>query len=179
MVCNAEAICQITSRREHFPKLTETYEILRQFGDNVLTSEGAVWRMHRKVTSASFNEKNAAIVFKEAIRQAQGLLRAWTGPTGERKETINSLDRDTMRLALNIIAYVGFGLTLLWPDEKLPAEANLKFAKYGSLEPAAGHKLSFVDTIATMLEYILMLLLVPRWVLSKSLLTIRPDQNVR
>ncbi|KAH6985792.1 cytochrome P450 [Ilyonectria sp. MPI-CAGE-AT-0026] len=165
MVCNAEAIRQITSRREHFPKLTETYEILRQFGDNVLTSEGAVWRMHRKVTSASFNEKNAAIVFKEAIRQAQGLLRTWTGPTGERKETINSLDRDTMRLALNIIAYVGFGLTLLWPDEKLPAEVNLKFAKYGSLEPAIGHKLSFVDTIATMLEYILMLLLVPRWVL--------------
>ncbi|KAH7148802.1 cytochrome P450 [Dactylonectria macrodidyma] len=166
MVANAEVVCQLTSKPQQFPKLTETYEILRQFGDNVLTSpEGPVWRMHRKVTSASFNEKNTAIVFKEAIRQAQGMLRTWTGPTGERNETINSLDVDTMRLALNIIAYAGFGLELLWPGEKLPEGADQKLAKYGSLEPAAGHKLSFVDTIATMLEYILLLLLVPGWVL--------------
>ncbi|KPM43107.1 hypothetical protein AK830_g3449 [Neonectria ditissima] len=165
MACNAEAICQITSRREHFPKLTETYEILRLFGDNVLTSEGAVWRMHRKVTSATFNEKNAALVFKEAIRQAQGMLKTWTGSAGERNETIHSLDRDTMRLALNIIAYVGFGLTLLWPGETLPEGADLKLAKYGSLNPAAGHKLSFVDTIAILLEHILMLLLMPQWLL--------------
>ncbi|KAF5011519.1 hypothetical protein FDECE_2373 [Fusarium decemcellulare] len=165
MVCNAEAVRQITSRREHFPKYVETYEILRQFGDNVLASEGAIWRMHRKVTSATFNEKNAALVFKEAIQQAQGMVRMWMGSEGEDSGTIHSLDRDTMRLALNIIAYVGFGLQLLWPGETLPPGADPKLAKYGSLEPSAGHKLSFVTTVATLLEYILMLLLVPSWLL--------------
>ncbi|KAM0221007.1 hypothetical protein ACHAPA_003360 [Fusarium lateritium] len=165
MVCNAEAVHQVTSRREHFPKWVETYEILRQFGDNVLASEGAIWKMHRKVTSASFNEKNAALVFREAIQQAQGLVKTWMGPNEKDSGTISTLDGDTMRLALNIIAYVGFGLNLLWPGEALPAKADPKMAKYGSLKPTAGHKMSFVDTVATVLEHILMLLLVPRWVL--------------
>ncbi|KAL3608107.1 hypothetical protein FPOAC2_03100 [Fusarium poae] len=165
MTCNAEAIRQITCRREHFPKYVETYEILRVFGDNILTSEGAIWRNHRKVTSASFNEKNAALVFQEAIHQAQGLVKMWMGSGGEDSGTINTLDQDTMRLALNIIAYVGFGLKLLWPGESLPAKANPKMAKYGSLEATAGHKMSFVTTIATALEFILLILLVPRWML--------------
>ncbi|UZP35738.1 hypothetical protein NXS19_003554 [Fusarium pseudograminearum] len=166
MTCNAEAIRQITSRREHFPKYVESYEILRVFGDNVLTSEGAVWRNHRKVTSASFNERNAALVFQEAIHQAQGLVNMWMGPGGEDSGTINTLDQDTMRLALHIIAYVGFGLKLLWPGESLPAKANPKMAKYGSPEATAGHKMSFVTTIATALECILLILLVPRWILT-------------
>ncbi|KAF4963973.1 hypothetical protein FSARC_8064 [Fusarium sarcochroum] len=165
MACNAEAIRQITSRREHFPKYVETYEILRQFGDNVLATEGATWRMHRKVTSASFNEKNAALVFKDAIQQAQGMVKMWMGSDGEDSGVIHTLDQDTMRLTLNIIAYVGFGLNLLWPGESLPLGADERMAKYGSLDPTTGHKLSFVTTVATLLEYILMLLLIPRWLL--------------
>ncbi|GKU13534.1 unnamed protein product [Fusarium langsethiae] len=165
MSCNAEAIRQITCRREHFPKYVESYEILRVFGDNVLTSEGAIWRNHRKVTSATFNERNVALVFQEAIHQAQGLVNMWMGPGGEDSGTINTLDQDTMRLALNIIAYVGFGLKLLWPGESLPAKANPKMAKYGSPEATTGHKMSFVVTIATALECILLILLVPGWIL--------------
>ncbi|KAF4455664.1 cytochrome P450 [Fusarium austroafricanum] len=165
MVCNAEAIRQITTRREHFPKCVETYEILRQFGDNVLAAEGITWRIHRKATSASFNEKNAALVFKESIQQARGLVKMWMGPDGEDSGTISALDHDTMRLTLNIISYVGFGLNLLWPGESLPSKVDKKTAKYGSLHPTAGHKMSFVTTIATFLEHILMLLLLPRWLL--------------
>lgn len=82
--------------------------------------------------------------------------------------TIHSLDHDTMRLALNIIGYVGFGLKLLWPGDVLPQGTDPKLAKYGSLDPDEDHKLSFVNTIANLLEYILMLLLVPQRLLSKS-----------
>src|SRR5262245_30049399 len=74
---NAEAIRQISQRREHFPKLVETYAILAQFGDSVLTTEGALWRMHRKATSAAFNEKNTALVFEVSIAQAQGMVQKW------------------------------------------------------------------------------------------------------
>lgn len=121
--------------------------------------------MHRKATSASFNEKNAQLVFKEAIRQAQGLIRYWSRAVDQGSTTIHSLDHDTMRLALNIISYVGFGFNPLWPGETLAEGTDPRLAKYGSLTPAAGHKLSFVDTIATVLENIVMLLLVPRWLL--------------
>lgn len=73
-----------------------------------------------------------------------------------------------MRLALNIISYVGFGFNPLWPGETLAEGTDPKLAKYGSLTPAAGHKLSFVDTIATVLENIVLLLLMPRWLLRMS-----------
>lgn len=74
-VANAEAIHQITTRRDHFPKYTDIYEILSQFGQNLLTSEGAVWRAHRRATAPSFNEHNVALVFRESVRQSLGLLR--------------------------------------------------------------------------------------------------------
>lgn len=164
---NAETIRTITLKREQFPKWTAVYSILRQFGENVLTTEGSIWRMHRKVTSASFNERNAALVFREAIAQTQGLLRMWTGPSGgTRKEPLVSLQHDTMRLALNIISYVGFGMRLLWPGETHPAGTDPKLLKYGSHEPTAGHELSFTDTMEILLEYLLLLLIIPRWILS-------------
>lgn len=167
MTDNAETIRTVTLKREHFPKWTAAYSILRQFGENVLTTEGSVWRMHRKVTSASFNERNAALVFREAINQTQGMLRMWTGPSGEtREEPLRTLQRDTMKLALNIISYVGFGMRLLWPGETHPAGTDPKIVKYGSHEPTDGHQLSFTDTMEILLHYLLLLLIVPRRILS-------------
>ncbi|PNY29878.1 Cytochrome P450 [Tolypocladium capitatum] len=166
MVANAEVLSHIATHREKFPKWTTPYAILRQFGgENVITSEGQVWRMHRKVTSASFNERNAAVIFREAIVQTQGMLRTWMGPTGVRKETLHTVDGDTMRLALNIIGYVGFGLRLLWPGQTLPAGSDPRLVKYASLEAPAGHKMSFADTMAGLMENIMLLLLAPKWLL--------------
>ncbi|KAJ0166327.1 Cytochrome P450 3A11 [Colletotrichum tanaceti] len=165
MTDSAEAIHQITQQRDKFPKLVETYAILKQFGDNVLTTEGVVWRMHRKVTSATFNEKNAALVFAESIKQAQSMMQKWLGPDGRSRQTVETLDHDTMRLALNIISYVGFGMRLLWPGQALPKGTDPKLVKYSSLEAPPGHTMSFVDAIAEMLEHILVLLLVPHKIL--------------
>ncbi|KAL6690277.1 cytochrome P450 [Trichoderma pleuroticola] len=174
MTDNAETIRTITLKREQFPKWTAVYSILRQFGENVLTTEGSIWRMHRKVTSASFNERNAALVFREAIAQTQGMLRMWTGPTGTRTEPLKSLQHDTMKLALNIISYVGFGMRLLWPGEAHAAGTDPKIVKYGSHEPSDGHKLSFTDTMEILLEYLLLLLIIPR-----SILRLIPSEKVK
>jgi hypothetical protein len=167
MTDSAEAIHQITQKRENFPKLTETYDILRGFGESVLTTEGAIWRMHRKVTSASFNERNAALVFLETIKQAQSMTQQWLGPDGKGNKTLSTVEQDTMRFALNIIGYVGFGLRLIWPGQSLPANTDPKLAKYGSLEPPEGHTMSFVDSLATLLENIFLTLLLPGWLLSE------------
>ena len=165
---NAETTRQITARREDFPKNTSIYSILGQFGRNVLTTEGAVWRTHRRVTSTTFNEKNAAVVFREAIRQAQGLLQTWTASNSDGRKTLRSLEFDTMRLALNIIGYVGFGIRLLWPGQTLPVGTDPQLAKYASLDAPEGHTLSFVETIATLLDNLMILLLVPSWLLGTS-----------
>lgn len=170
---NAEAIHQMSLKREAFPKDTSRYGVLSMFGDNVLTTEGAIWRLHRKVTSASFNEKNAAHTFAEAIRQTRGLISMYFGSksAGEQAEstkTITSLEHDTMDWALNIIGYVGFGLRLIWPGQELPGDMDPKLAKYGSLQPPEGYTMTFRESLAMVLERILVLLVVP-WPLLRIL----------
>ncbi|KAK0389676.1 hypothetical protein NLU13_3250 [Sarocladium strictum] len=166
LTASAPAIRTIAFRRESFPKWTETYEVLRLFGENVLTCEGATWRMHRKATAASFNEKNAGLVFYESIRQAKGLLELWTAE-GEKGTVIENLEKDTMRLTLNIIGYVGFGMRMLWPGQTLAEGADFAAAKYGSLEAPEGHTLSFVDTMEQVLEHIFLLLIFPAGLLHR------------
>ncbi|GAB1315066.1 Cytochrome P450 monooxygenase [Madurella fahalii] len=159
-----EVIHRMTQRRDAFPKDVARYGVLSMFGHNVLTTEGALWRMHRKVTSASFNEKNAAHTFAEAIAQTRGMLDMYLGPDGERTgttKTITSLEHDTMTWALNIIGYVGFGLRLLWPGQRLPRDIDPKMAKYGSLEPPEGHTMTFADSLAATLERIVTILIMP------------------
>lgn len=166
---SAEVIHRMTQRREAFPKDISLYGILSMFGQNVLTTEGSLWRMHRKITSASFNEKNAAHTFAEVITQTQGMLNMWFGPEGEQTgttKTLSSLEHDTMTWALNIIGYVGFGLRLLWPGQSLPKDIDPKLAKYGSLQPPPGHTMTFADSLAVTLERIVSILLYPTPVLS-------------
>ncbi|KAI1435535.1 cytochrome P450 [Xylaria sp. CBS 124048] len=155
-----ELIHEITSKREDFPKPTEFYGILAMFGRNVVTTEGAEWRMHRKVTSASFNEKNSALVFKAAADLAQGMADFWL-QTQKTAGRIDTIEQDTMSLALNIISYVGFGLRLVWPGQPLPADTDSRMAKYASFDPPAGHTLTFRAAISGVLEQLLVLLMTP------------------
>ncbi|KAI0431578.1 cytochrome P450 [Xylaria sp. FL1042] len=159
-----EVIHQVTSRREDFPKPLEYYGILSMFGRNIVTTEGALWRMHRKVTSPSFNEKNSALVFRDAIDQAQGMTDHWLRT--QKDGSFTSVEHDTMTLALNIISYVGFGLRLVWPGQSLPADADSKMARYASFKPPEGHTLTFSESIGGLLKQLLPLLLTPPIILN-------------
>ncbi|KAI1119190.1 cytochrome P450 [Nemania sp. NC0429] len=163
---NPELIHEITSRREDFPKPLEFYRILAMFGTNVVTTEGATWRMHRKVTSASFNEKNAALVFKAAIDQAEGMTDYWLKT--QRAGGFHTVEHDTMSWALNIISYVGFGLRLVWPGQPLPVDADSRMARFASFEPPNGHTLTFSESIGGILKHLLALLLTPTFILNHA-----------
>ncbi|KAI0409988.1 cytochrome P450 [Xylaria palmicola] len=161
---NPELIHEITSRREDFPKPLEFYKILTMFGSNIVTTEGATWRMHRKVTAASFNEKNSSLVFRASIDQAQGMTDHWLRT--QKNGSFHTVEHDTMSMALNIISYVGFGLRLIWPGQDLPADADSKMAKYASFDPPQGHTLTFSESIGGILKYLLPLLLTPTPILN-------------
>ncbi|KAK1760547.1 cytochrome P450 [Echria macrotheca] len=163
---SAEVISQVTARKEAFPKDIARYGLLTFFGQNVVSTEAAVWRMHRRVTAPSFNEKNAAHTFAEALKQTRGMLNYlfnWELETKDSTGTIRTLEHDTMVWALNIIGYVGFGLRLIFPGEKLPDDPKL--AKYGSLEAPPGYDLPFAQSLGTLLERIVAILLIPGWAL--------------
>ncbi len=159
---DADVIRQIVARRDDFPKPTEIYTILALFGQNVLTTEGQLWRIHRKATAPSFNEKNAAHTFAESVRQTSGMLTQWLAMSGE---TIRTTDHDTMVLALNIIRFVGFGMPSFWPGQALPEKPDPRIAKYGVAEPPPGHSMTFAQSVATVLDRIVALLFLPPWLL--------------
>jgi len=165
LTASPEVTHEVTSRREAFPKPLEHYEILSMFGRNVVTTEGSLWRMHRKVTAASFNEKNSALVFGVAIQQAQGMAEYWT-KAQEQTGSIKTAENDTMSLALNIISYVGFGLRLCFPGQSLPVDSDSRMSKYASFSPSGGHTLTFRDSIAGTLHHLLALLLTPSLIIS-------------
>lgn len=164
---SSEAIHQITTRREAFPKPTHKYKILGIFGRNIVTTEGTEWKTHRKAVSASFNERNTAQIFTESIKQTQGMIARWMGGDTERNSsgTITTTEHDTMTVALNIIANVGFGLRFGWAGQKMPDDLSALNRKYASFEPPPGHSMTFVDSLATVLERIMLLLVLPRWLL--------------
>ncbi|KAG6039830.1 hypothetical protein E4U41_002033 [Claviceps citrina] len=170
-VSNAEAIGQIATQGERFPKPGHVYGPLKMFGENVLTSEGAVWRAHRRATSGTFTERNSALVFREVVVQTRGMIDScWAG----RRKPLTSMSADITRLTLHVIGRVGFGLRLLWPGQSLPPGSGAAAAKYASLDAPAGYTLSFVDTLTHLLDKILVLLLVPHW-----LLRMLPSKNAR
>ncbi|RDW92411.1 hypothetical protein BP5796_01805 [Coleophoma crateriformis] len=163
-VSNAEAIHQIATRREAFPKPLGSYAILEIFGKNVVTTEGPEWRTHRKALSPAINERNNALAWGESITQAQGMMRKWTS---DGVTTIKDVPTDTMRLALHIITRIGFGVRLLWPGESLGEKQSEEDAAFSSNEPPEGHSLSFEDSLSTLLERLLWVLLTPKWLLKQ------------
>lgn len=165
---NADVIRQVITQRDKFPKPCQIYQMLKIFGENVVTTEGMVWKAHRKATSASFNEKNSALVFREIIEQTNGMISTWVDNLGNRSEPLTTISADITRLTINVISYVGFGLRLLWPGQVLPPESDPAAAKYASLDAPPGYSLSFVDTLVRLMNDILLVLLFPHWLLKLS-----------
>ncbi|OAA37186.1 cytochrome P450 3A7 [Metarhizium rileyi] len=165
---NPDVIRQIIAQRDKFPKPCHIYRMLKLFGENVVTTEGSVWKAHRKATSPSFNEKNSALVFREIIEQTNGMISTWVDSLGHRREPLTTISADITRLTINVISYVGFGLRLLWPGQVLPPGSDAAAAKYASLNPPPGYSLSFVDTLVRLLNDILIVLLLPHWLLKLS-----------
>ncbi|KAH0537110.1 hypothetical protein FGG08_006071 [Glutinoglossum americanum] len=183
--CDADVISQIVSRRNDFPKPLEMYGMLNIFGRNVVTTEGPLWRQHRKITSPLFTEKNYALVWVESLSQAQAMLHSWVGKDGKGNRTMKDLAGDTMRLPLHVISRAGFGVKLLWPGqegEDLATENNVGSVAQGvgmsSAEIPEGHTMSYRDALGTLLRHILWVLLMPRWLLRNSPLKVHKKSYV-
>ncbi|KAF2858840.1 cytochrome P450 [Piedraia hortae CBS 480.64] len=155
-VADAEVIAQITSRRNDFPKPTWMYGSLNIFGQNVVSTEGAAWRHHRKITSPPFTEKNNHLVWEESLHQAKAMLEGWVGTSGHDSGTVWDVASRAMRLSLHVISRAGFGVRLDWPHENK------------SKQIPEGHTMSYKDALSTLLERVVMIMLTPKWILAHS-----------
>ena len=168
----ADVITQITSRKTDFPKALEVYESIKLYGNNVVTSEGATWRHHRKITSPPFSERNNHLVWSETLEQCQAMVNSWfDGNTGNKgSKTIYTLADDAMRLSLYVISRAGFGVHLKWPGaeaaDAIGHAKNNDESISSSSEIPKGHTLSYTAALGSILHDILWVLIIPPFLLS-------------
>jgi cytochrome P450 len=164
-VADAEAVTQITSRRNDFPKPLEMYGALDIYGKNVLSTEGSDWRMHRKLTAPSFGEKNNGLVFTESLHHARSLLGLWTGPDGRGNDTVHDPALATMSFALFVISSAGFDVRVKWPHEERSQASSAETDETKSIlvgsEKPPGHKMSYREAISELLHNIMWTQIIP------------------
>lgn len=156
IVADAEAVNQITTRRNDFPKPIEIYSSVDLFGKNVVSTEGAYWRHHRKITSPPFTEKNNHLVWVESLHQAQSMMTSLVGEGQNESGPLKNVAAEAMRLSLHVISRAGFGVRLEWPHE----EVNSQIPK--------GHTLTYKIALERLLENIIVVMLTPKWLLRSS-----------
>jgi cytochrome P450 len=181
-VADAEAMTQITTRRNDFPKPLEFYRALDIYGKNLVSTEGADWRMHRKLAAPSFGERNNELVFTESLHHAKSLLGLWAGPDGRGNQTIAEPSLGAMNFALYVISSAGFDVRVVWPHEEgMPALERKSEGKsmFVGSEVPSGHQMNYREALSELLHNIMVTLIIPPKYLCKlcviSLNFVRPD----
>ena len=153
---DADVISQITTRSNDFPKPIEHYTGVDIYGKNIISTEGATWRRHRKTTALAFSEKTNRLVWKETLKQTGDMLKTWTQGNG----LISSLASDTMRLSLHVMSRAVLGEEMQWTqtDDRPLTQ---------SIAPT-DHTMTFTECLTYLLKNLMYVLVLPRWVLKNS-----------
>ncbi|KAH7081844.1 cytochrome P450 monooxygenase-like protein [Paraphoma chrysanthemicola] len=170
-VADAEAMTQITTRRADFPKPLEMYKALDIYGKNLVSTEGADWRMHRKLAAPSFGEKNNELVFTESLHHAKSLIGLWAGADGRGNQTVAEPSLGAMNFALYVISSAGFDVRVVWPHEEGKSVAERKSggkSMFVGSEIPAGHEMSYRKALSELLHNIMWTIIMPQKLLEKS-----------
>lgn len=165
-------ITQMTTRRNDFPKPIAMYAGIDIYGKNVVTTEGSVWRRHRKSTISPFGEKNNILVWEETIFQTKQMLKHWrdqsaSKATSTEKQSrglgalVEGLSHDAMRLSLNVISRAGFDVRCEWPGQSSATAEGVMSAT----QVPEGHQLSYMNSLESLLQRLVALILAPVWLL--------------
>lgn len=173
-VANASVINEITSRRNDFPKPIKDYKILEIYGKSIISLEGSSWKHHRKIVSPLFTEKSNHTVWVETLQQVQAMLKNWFQDDADKSPTINTVEKDTMRLSLHVISRVVFGVNLSWSGAKTEPKGEInnvsssKEQNHQLPQTDQGHVMTYVDAVNTVLCNIMLILIIPRFLLSQA-----------
>ena len=152
-ISNPAAIMQITTRRNDFLKPVEIYGVVDIFGNSILSSEGDNWKRHRKIVAPAFSEKSNALVWKESLKQANGMLNFWTNLEGNSPGCMKVKDTalDTALMTLHVISGAGFGVRQVWDGENEKQLGNQTIAGFNTTNLRHNHTLTFKYSLNTLL----------------------------
>lgn len=153
---DADVISQITTRGTDFPKPMFLYRSVDIYGKNIVSTEGASWRYHRKLTSPAFSENNNRLVWEETLDQCQAMLASWTENAGK----VKMIHGHALRLSLNVISRAGLGRKISWTERTEDKGNRIKG------DVPSGHNMSFTYSLRYLLDHIFLVMLMPKWLLS-------------
>ncbi|KAI9648080.1 hypothetical protein NHQ30_002709 [Ciborinia camelliae] len=169
-VSNADAINQITTRRNQFSKALEIYEIINIFGKSILTTEKEEWKRHKKVVAPAFSEKNNVLVWRETIKQTNGMLKFWSRTKGSDDENlkVENTAPDTAVLTLHIISVAAYGMSQSWEGDDEEQLGDDLVHGFSTARLEGNHELMFKNALSVFLHGIIWAALAPMWVYEKS-----------
>jgi hypothetical protein len=167
---NAEIATQIAGRRHDFLKPIEMYEIVAVYGPSVITTEGDHWKRQKKILAPAFSEKSNALVWEESLKQGEGLIRTWAAVAGNDIScmAVNDTAPNMTAVALHVISGAGFGVRQIWPGDEVAKLGNKIVPGFNTTALLKGHTMSLKDALDFTLNNMLLLVIAPGWLLSKS-----------
>ncbi|KAK8129154.1 cytochrome P450 monooxygenase [Apiospora kogelbergensis] len=148
-VAEPDAILEILTRRGDFQRPIAELKLLELYGPCISTAPWEDWPRHRKPIATPFNETLMKPIWDESLRQARGMLASWVAKADA---GIPSYQQDTRTLSLNVLSAIGFG-------------AFHDFRR--SDEPVTDEIGGYHDSLKTVLDNIILLMLVPFHILAK------------
>ncbi|OQU94990.1 hypothetical protein CLAIMM_01262 [Cladophialophora immunda] len=162
VVGDVDASVDVLQRWKDFTKSSAISAPFALFGPSVLSVEGETWQRHRRITTPPFNERNSALVWSEAARQARDMLTVWISAGPGKAGTIRD---DTNTLALNVLSGAGFGR---------PQPFDSRYRK-----PEAGYEFSFLEAIHILMDSLFTTVVMksaanaPAWLLPRTFKRVR------
>ncbi|KAB8205709.1 cytochrome P450 [Aspergillus parasiticus] len=152
-LADSEAIHDIFQRRTDFIRPVEQYTVLEVYGPCISTANTTDWPRHRKVVATPFNESVMSFVWDESVEQTRQMLDIWASPD---LDMIASVAKDTRTLSLNVLAATGFRKSYPFQSasDSCPREQS--------------DSVSYRDALQTVLDNAILLMLMPRRLLSLS-----------
>ncbi|KAJ7118625.1 cytochrome P450 [Mycena crocata] len=154
-LADAQAIKAVATDATSFQKDVEAYEALNIYGPNMVGTEGADWKRHRRVANPAFNEASNAFVWMETVRVINEWFAEMDGKANaESSVTIDAVE-DLVQVTLLVIASAGFGRRASWQEDS-------------STKPPPGHQVAFRAAVSTALEHLFVKALTPAWLIALS-----------
>ncbi|KAJ7918450.1 cytochrome P450 [Mycena leptocephala] len=156
-LADADGIKSVAAEATVFQKDVIAYETLNFYGDNMLGTEGAEWRRHRKVAQPAFNEAGNAFVWVETVRVTNewfAELGAAQAKQSNKPITLNVI-KDLLQATLLVISSAGFGRCASWKENT-------------STTPPPGHLMAFGPAVFAAVDHLHTKVLTPEFLYALS-----------
>lgn len=173
---------EILRRPKDFRQTLIGSQVMRIFGDNLITSEGEHWSRQRRLVARNVNEKISGLVWDEAGVQTREMVGVYEeesgGVTAEVAEGLKGV-------AINVLGVAGYGVRRGWRESRgavalaaggeveagrvqrnnvVGGEENKGKGKGKEGEANGGFKLTYIEATRLAIDHIVEASLLPTWI---------------